>query len=172
MVRHSIGFTLCSQRQEICKQAHPARVPHVRLELPPVRRVQQPRIHRVAGLQPGDFATAADNSPIISDTMAHSSHVTYTGSDSAAATTAWLTTTLNLRVPRVADDTSFVAKVVVAPRSVHAPLDHSCHWYTTPDGTSPPAVSVTVLVAAGPDRGYAGDDVTVTVIAFHSIVIA
>ena len=39
-----------------------------------------------------------------------------------------ITTTLNLRVPRVADDTSLVAEVVVAPRSVHAPLDHSCHW--------------------------------------------
>ena len=26
MVRHSIGFTQCSQRQQICKQAHPVRV--------------------------------------------------------------------------------------------------------------------------------------------------
>ena len=74
-----------------------------------------------------DVATAADSSPIMPVTMAHSSHVTYTGADSATVTTAWLTTTLNLRVPRVADHTSFVADVVVAPTSVHAPLDHSCH---------------------------------------------
>ena len=47
--------------------------------------------------------------------MSHSSHVTYTGSDSADPATTWLATTLNLRVPRVADVTSFVAEVVVAP---------------------------------------------------------
>ena len=100
--------------------------------------------------------------------MSHSSHVTYTGSDSADATTSWLTTTLNLRVPRLAEVTSFVAEVVVAPRSVQPEEVVCCHWYTAPDGTSPTAVSVTVLVVAGSDRGKSGDDVTVTVIAFHS----
>ena len=49
-------------------------------------------------------------------TIAHSSHVTYTGSDSADGTNAWLTTTLNLRVPLVADDTSLVANVLEAPK--------------------------------------------------------
>ena len=75
-------------------------------------------------------------------------------------------------MPRAADHTSFVAEVLVAPRSVQ-PLEVACcHWYTAPDGTSPPAVSVTVLVAAGPDCGNSGVDVTVTVIPFHSIVIS
>ena len=61
-------------------------------------------------------------------TMSHSSQVTYTGADSADATTAWLATTLNLRVPRVAEVTCFVGEVVVAPRSVQ-PVDVACcHW--------------------------------------------
>ena len=103
--------------------------------------------------------------------MSHSSQVTYTGSDWTVIS-AWLTSTLNLRVPRLAEVTSFVADVVVAPRSVQPEEVVCCHWYSAPDGTSPPAVSVTVLVAAGPDRGNSGDNVTLTVMAFHSIVIA
>ena len=115
MVRHSIGFTLCSQRQEICNQAHPVRVPHVRPEELSLWRLQPCGVLGIARLQPDDVATAADNSPIISATMSHSSHVTYTGADSADPTTTWLATTLYLSVPRVADVTSFVAEVLVAP---------------------------------------------------------
>ena len=75
-----------------------------------------------------DDATAADSSPIMSATIAHSSQVTYTASDVTDATTAWLTTTLNLRVPRVAEETSLVADAPAPPRSAQPLPASSCHW--------------------------------------------
>ena len=102
----------------------------------------------------------------MSATIAHSSHVTYTGRDSAGDAVAWLTTTLNFLVPRAEDVT--VCSVDVELRSVQElPVrGHSCHRYVTPGGASATAVSVTVP----PNDGSTGLAVTVTTMGHHSTV--
>ena len=75
-----------------------------------------------------DDATADDSAVRRSDTIAHSSHVTYTGADCPRDTPPKATDTRNFLVPRLPYDTLLTVDVLTVPRFVQPPLDHCCHW--------------------------------------------